>query len=216
MTLGLEPEREAPGASRADPDAGERHVEVAIDAAGAGGARPYTYAVPPRARRPRGRRGGPRRVRATPGARRHPRRGRRRPAAGTDVKPIVDRVRADGPLLPPLTLALARWIAAHYLAPPALVIRSMLPPGLLERLELVAERTPLRRRPGGDGRRRGRRRTCSSSCDRCRGRPATWPRRTVAPGCCAGCGPRGAGADHARLDAARGVGRARATSAGSG
>ena len=26
-------------------------------------------------------------------------------------KPIVDRVRADGPLLPPLTLALARWIA---------------------------------------------------------------------------------------------------------
>jgi primosomal protein N' (replication factor Y) len=38
---------------------------------------------------------------------------------------------------------LARWIAGHYLAPPALVIRAMLPPGLLERLELVAERTPV-------------------------------------------------------------------------
>jgi len=61
---------------------------------------------------------------------------------GGDIKPIVDRVRADGPLLPGLTLSLARWIAGHYLAPPALVIRSMLPPGLLERLELVAELTP--------------------------------------------------------------------------
>src|SRR4029077_13937325 len=47
------------------------------------------------------------------------------------------------PLLPPLTLALARWIAAHYLAPPAVVIRAMLPPGLLERLERGAERTPV-------------------------------------------------------------------------
>jgi primosomal protein N' (replication factor Y) len=58
-------------------------------------------------------------------------------------KPVVDRVRADGPLLPPLTLRLARWISGHYLAPPALVVRAMLPPGLLERLELVAERTPV-------------------------------------------------------------------------
>ena len=57
-------------------------------------------------------------------------------------KPIVDRVRADGPLLPPLTLRLARWISDRYLAPPALVLRSMLPPGLLERLELVAELAP--------------------------------------------------------------------------
>ena len=47
-------------------------------------------------------------------------------------------MRADGPLLPPLALSLAREIAAHYLAPPALVIRAMLPPGLLEKLELVA------------------------------------------------------------------------------
>ena len=58
------------------------------------------------------------------------------------LKPIVARVRADGPLLPRLTLALAGEIAAHYLAPPALVLRAMLPPGLLERLELVAEVLP--------------------------------------------------------------------------
>ncbi len=58
------------------------------------------------------------------------------------LKPILARIRADGPLLPPLSLALAREIATHYLAPPALVIRAMLPPGLLERLELVAELAP--------------------------------------------------------------------------
>ena len=69
------------------------------------------------------------------------------PPAGVDPKPIADRVRADGPLLPPLSLALARWIASHYLAPAALVMRAMLPPKMLERLELVAERTPL---TGGD------------------------------------------------------------------
>ena len=57
-------------------------------------------------------------------------------------RPIVARVRSDGPLLPPLSLALARGIAEHYLAPPALVLRAMLPPGLLERLELVAELGP--------------------------------------------------------------------------
>ena len=54
----------------------------------------------------------------------------------------MDRVRADGPLLPRLTLTLAAAIARHYLAPPALVLRAMLPPGLLERLELVAELAP--------------------------------------------------------------------------
>jgi primosomal protein N' (replication factor Y) len=64
----------------------------------------------------------------------------RRPAG--ELRPIVDRVRADGPLLPGLGLALARWISEHYLAPPALVLRAMLPPGLLERLELVAELAP--------------------------------------------------------------------------
>src|SRR3989442_7667701 len=50
-----------------------------------------------------------------------------------------DRVRADGPLLPPLSLRLARWVAERYLAPMSVVVRAFLPPGLLERLELVAE-----------------------------------------------------------------------------
>ena len=54
----------------------------------------------------------------------------------------LERVRTDGPLLPPLGMRLAAWIAERYLAPPALTLRAMLPPGLLERLELVAERTP--------------------------------------------------------------------------
>ena len=57
---------------------------------------------------------------------------------GVAVKPIAARVRTDGPLLPPLQLALVRRIARHYLAPPAVAIRAALPPGLLERLELVA------------------------------------------------------------------------------
>jgi hypothetical protein len=39
-------------------------------------------------------------------------------------------------------MRLADWIATRYLAPPALTLRAMLPPGLLERLELVAERRP--------------------------------------------------------------------------
>ncbi len=61
---------------------------------------------------------------------------------GTDLRPITAVVRTDGTVLPTLTLALAGWIAGHYLAPLALVIRSMLPPGMLERTELVAEVTP--------------------------------------------------------------------------
>ncbi len=122
-----------------------RLVEVAIDAAGAGGSRRYTYVVPAALddlqdgeavlvefgrRQALG-------VILGPGS----------AVPGVVPKPIVDRVRADGPLLPPLALALAGWISDHYLAPPALVVRSMLPPGLLERLELVAERVPA---PGGD------------------------------------------------------------------
>ncbi|MFL5684674.1 MAG: primosomal protein N' [Chloroflexota bacterium] len=141
MTLGLKPELVTSGAADDASRRPVRLVEVAIDAAGAGGARPFTYAVPPRL------------ADLEDGEAVLVEFGRRQalgvilgsaedvPAAG-DIKPIVDRVRADGPLLPPLTLRLARWIAAHYLAPPALVIRSMLPPGLLERLELVAELTP--------------------------------------------------------------------------
>ena len=111
------------------------------------------------------------------------RRGRFRRA----TKPIVERVRADGPLLPPLTLALARWIAEHYLAPPALVIRAMLPPGLLERLELVAERTPA---PAPAPRPRDPMQStpiCSSSWRSGRGRPGSWPRPMAGPGCCVAC-----------------------------
>ena len=52
------------------------------------------------------------------------------------------RSASDGPLLPPLSLRFAASIADRYLAPLATVIRAMLPPGMLERLELVAEVTP--------------------------------------------------------------------------
>ncbi len=118
----------------------ERSVEVAIDAAGGGGARTYTYAVPASL------------ADIVPGEAVLVEFGRRqalavvlgeasRPA-GIILKPIAARVRTDGPLLPALSLSFARWIADHYLAPPALVIRAMLPPGLLERLDLVAERLP--------------------------------------------------------------------------
>ena len=119
---------------------GLRAVEVAIDAAGRGGDRTFTYLVPPGL------------ADLVPGEAVLVEFGRRQalgvilaestlPPAVT-VKPIADRIRADGPLLPLLTLALARWIAGHYLAPPALVLRAMLPPGLLERLDLVAELAP--------------------------------------------------------------------------
>lgn len=133
MTLGLLPDT-------ADGSSPIRLVEVAVDAAGAGGSRTYTYAVPDRL------------ADLVPGEAVLVEFGRRQALgivlAETDVvpaaepKPIVDRVRADGPLLPPLSLELARGIAAWYLAPPALVLRAMLPPGLLERLELIAELTP--------------------------------------------------------------------------
>ena len=118
----------------------QRAVEVAIDAAGGGGARTYTYAVPAGL------------ADLVAGEAVLVEFGRRQALAvvlgegsqpeGITLKPIAARVRTDGPLLPPLSLAFARWIADHYLAPPAIVIRAMLPPGLLERLDLVAERRP--------------------------------------------------------------------------
>jgi primosomal protein N' (replication factor Y) len=129
-----------------DPDGGGqidgalRYVEVAVDVPGAAGARTYTYHVP--------------HILAdlAPGEAVIVEYGRRRAigivlgsaARPTDraTKPIADRVRTDGPLLPPLTLELANWVSDHYLAPPAATIRSFLPPGFLERLELRAERTP--------------------------------------------------------------------------
>jgi primosomal protein N' (replication factor Y) len=119
---------------------GRRIVAVAVDAAGAAGNRPYSYAVPEALadlamgeavlvefgrRQALG-------IVLGPGSE----------VAGVETKPIAGRVRADGPLLPALGMRLADWISTRYLAPPALTLRAMLPPGLLERLELVAERRP--------------------------------------------------------------------------
>jgi primosomal protein N' (replication factor Y) len=115
--------------------AARRTVEVAVDAAGPGGNRLYTYHVPPRFEG------------LLSGEAVLVEFGRRQAlgvvfgdtaAPDVETKPILDTVRTDGPLLPPLQLELARWIASHYLAPPAVVVRAMLPPRLLERLELVA------------------------------------------------------------------------------
>ena len=110
--------------------------EVAVDAPGA--SRTYTYQVPVRLS---GIQDGEAvlvefgRSRQALGVVLGPARGETPPNA----KPILARVRADGPLLPRLTLDFARWISEEYLAPPAATLRSMLPPGMLERLELVAE-----------------------------------------------------------------------------
>ncbi|HYK95904.1 MAG TPA: primosomal protein N' [Candidatus Dormibacteraeota bacterium] len=119
---------------------GRRIVAVAVDAAGGAGLRPYSYAVPDALadldvgeavlvefgrRQALG-------IVLGPGVE----------VEGIETKPIVDRVRTDGPLLPALGMRLADWIATRYLAPPALTLRAMLPPALLERLELVAERRP--------------------------------------------------------------------------
>ena len=115
----------------AEPDRAQlpRLVEVAVDAAGGGGARTYTYHVPDRLRD------------VEAGEAVLVEYGRRQALAivlreaetvpPVATKPILERVRADGPLLPPLTLALARWISDTYLAPPAIVLRAMLPPGML-------------------------------------------------------------------------------------
>lgn len=113
-----------------------RFVEVAVDAAGPAGGQTFTYHVPHRLADVRSGEA----VVVDYG---------RRQALGVilwerdddparETKPILARVRSDGPLLPGLQLRLARHIAEHYLAPPALVVRQMLPPGLLERVELVA------------------------------------------------------------------------------
>ena len=116
-----------------------RHVEVAVDAAGVAGSRTWTYLVPDSL------------ADVAAGEAVLVEWGRRSAVGivlgdalapdGVTARPLGARVRADGPLLPPLALSLASEIATHYLAPPALAIRAMLPPGLLEKLELVA--TPL-------------------------------------------------------------------------
>ena len=140
---------------------GEPAVEVAVDAPGA--SRTYDYAVPDRL------------VPIEPGEAVLVEFGRSRQAlgvilgpsteaSGVDLKPLLARVHADGPLLPPLTLVFARWISNEYLAPPAATLRSMLPPGMLERLELVAEWLPQDWRDSSSG-----------------GEVASWPANAPAP-----------------------------------
>ncbi len=130
---------ELPGA----PDGALTLVEVAVDAPAGPGPRTYTYAVPAALGAieageavlvPFGR-GGRQAIGVVvgPGA---------TVGGGAELKPIAARVRSDGPLLPTLSLQLAARIADRYLAPLATAIRAMLPPGMLERLELVVEVTP--------------------------------------------------------------------------
>lgn len=108
-------------------------VEVAVDAAGTRGGQSFTYHLPPELADVKpgeavlvsyGRRQALGVVLGTTGA-----------DPGRETKPIVGRVRSDGPLLASLQLQLATHVARHYLAPPALVIRQMLAPGMLERVE---------------------------------------------------------------------------------
>jgi primosomal protein N' (replication factor Y) len=115
---------------------GGRWIEVAVDAAGVPGGRTFTYHVPAALAGlsvgeavlvDYGRR---RSVGLVMGESVRP--------ADRDTKPVLARVHSDGPLLPDLSVRLARHISEHYLAPPGMVFRQMLPPGMLERVELVA------------------------------------------------------------------------------
>ncbi len=135
-TLGLDLE------DGARPRPGGRLVEVAVDAPAGPGPRTYTYLVPvalddlergEAVLVPFGR-GGRQAIGIVVGE--------GTPPEGGEVRPIAARVRSDGPLLPPLALAFAEALGRRYLAPLAVVVRAMLPPGMLERLELMAEVTP--------------------------------------------------------------------------
>jgi primosomal protein N' (replication factor Y) len=114
---------------------GQRFVEVAVDAPGVAGGQCYTYLVPASL------------ADVQAGEAVLVEFGRRRAvglvlgeAAAPDLeaKPLLARVRSDGPLLGDLGRRLALHVARHYLAPPGLVVRAMLPPGTLERIVLVA------------------------------------------------------------------------------
>jgi primosomal protein N' (replication factor Y) (superfamily II helicase) len=130
--------------------AAERLVEVAVDAPGVPGARTFTYHVPSRLEPVM--RGeavlvefGRRRAVGVVLARPEPDEAdpsMRLPAGGPrETKPLLARIRTDGPLLPGLSLDLASHVAVTYLAPTGLVVRAMLPPGMLERIDLVARPT---------------------------------------------------------------------------
>ena len=168
-----------------------RLVEVAVDAPAGPGPRTYTYLAPAGSRRTssRARRCSCRSAAAVARRSASWSARARRPRRG-GVRPIAARVRSDGPLLPPLSLAFAAELAARYLAPLAVVIRAMLPPGMLERLELMAEVTPAgearmglaepgaaaaRARPARRAGRAGPRRCATSRAPR------------AGPRCCGGC-----------------------------
>ncbi|MEX1344005.1 MAG: primosomal protein N', partial [Candidatus Limnocylindrales bacterium] len=112
-----------------------RFVEVAVDAPGVPGGRTFTYSVPASLSD------------LELGEAAMVEFGRRR-AVGVvlaegaeppvEVKPLLARVRSEGALLGPLARRLALWVSEHYLAPSGLVVRAMLPPGTLERIELFA------------------------------------------------------------------------------
>lgn len=128
-----------PDAGRPPGVEGPTLLSVAVDAPGGAGSRPFTYHLPS---------GEPP---LEPGEAVLVEFGRRQavgivlgpadaPPAGP-TKPIRTRIRTDGPLLPALSLRLVQQVAERYLAPPAAVVRAALPPGFLERLDLVAEAT---------------------------------------------------------------------------
>jgi primosomal protein N' (replication factor Y) (superfamily II helicase) len=118
---------------------GGRWVEVAVDSAGPAGGQTFTYGLPDEL------------ADVVAGEAVLVDFGRRRALGivlaeiseppAVETRPILARVRHDGPLLPPLQVRLAQHVAAHYLAPPALVVRQLLPPGLLERVELFVSAT---------------------------------------------------------------------------
>ena len=115
---------------------------MAVDAPAGPGPRTYTYAVPAAIGEVEPGEPVSSRSAGAAGRRSGSWSGRVRQSRGAELKPVAARVRSDGPLLPPLSLRFAAQLADHYLAPLAMVIRAMLPPGMLERLELVAEVTP--------------------------------------------------------------------------
>ncbi len=111
-------------------------VEVAVDVAGVAGGKTFTYHLPESFAEV-----GPGEVVLVGYGGREAVGmviGRRAGPPDRPTKPVLARVKADGPLLAETQVRLASWIADHYLAPPAMVIRQFLPPGMLERVELIA------------------------------------------------------------------------------
>ena len=196
--LGRETRRGRSGRSRA-----ARHVEVAIDAAGGGGARRYTYVVPDAwptsspARRSSSSSGGARRSGSSSATRRRPTGSSpsRSPAGSGPTARCCRRSRSRSP----------RWIADHYLAPPALVAPGDAAARAARAARALAERTARRA-----GRRRSPRRRGPARPARTRPAADPRPRRRRRPGrrSSGGSGARRRRPRDARLDAARGGRRA--------